>query len=275
MTTKLTAWPLLFSVNLVSVWIVGSSVSLKHNASGCLHVCHIDLHRRENTAICQNVRKISTDEFWPYSGPAWYVHKYSSNYYKRSIAVTIKTYVILYHSTNKPLQERWAGCNPIWPAKIAMALDQVIIANSMLLSAKPYSEHGLNTLRPGQNGRHFANGTFKCIFLNENCGVLDKVPFKYVPGVPLTITKSTLLKVSIGAEEATSHYPKQCWPCSIELYGVAMPQCTGIRSWWRHQMETFSAFTGHLCGEFTGQRWIPYTKASDAELWCFLWSAPE
>ena len=31
--------------------------------------------------------------------------------------------------------------------------------------------------------------------------------------------------------------------------------------------------TGHLCGEFTGPRWIPHTKASDAELWCFLWSA--
>ena len=24
--------------------------------------------------------------------------------------------------------------------------------------------------------------------------------------------------------------------------------------------------TGHLCGEFTGLRWIPRTKASDAEL---------
>ena len=32
--------------------------------------------------------------------------------------------------------------------------------------------------------------------------------------------------------------------------------------------------TGHLCGEFTGHQWIPLTKASDAELWCFLWSAP-
>ena len=30
--------------------------------------------------------------------------------------------------------------------------------------------------------------------------------------------------------------------------------------------------TGPLCGEFTGHRWIPLTKASDAELWCFLWS---
>ena len=33
--------------------------------------------------------------------------------------------------------------------------------------------------------------------------------------------------------------------------------------------------TGPLCGEFTDHRSIPLTKASDAELWCFLWSAPE
>ena len=33
--------------------------------------------------------------------------------------------------------------------------------------------------------------------------------------------------------------------------------------------------TGPLCGEFTGHRWIPLTKASDAELWFFLWSVPE
>ena len=33
--------------------------------------------------------------------------------------------------------------------------------------------------------------------------------------------------------------------------------------------------TGHFSGEFTGHRWIPLIKASDAELWWFLWSAPE
>ena len=32
---------------------------------------------------------------------------------------------------------------------------------------------------------------------------------------------------------------------------------------------------GPLWGEFTGHRWIPLTKASDAELWRFLWSALE
>ena len=33
--------------------------------------------------------------------------------------------------------------------------------------------------------------------------------------------------------------------------------------------------TGHLRGDFTGPRWIPHTKASDAKFWCFLWSASE
>ena len=37
----------------------------------------------------------------------------------------------------------------------------------------------------------------------------------------------------------------------------------------------FFRVTGTLCGEFTGHRWIPLTKASYTELWCFLWSAHE
>ena len=32
--------------------------------------------------------------------------------------------------------------------------------------------------------------------------------------------------------------------------------------------------TGPLWGEFSGHRWLPMTKASNGELWCFLWSAP-
>ena len=33
-----------------------------------------------------------------------------------------------------------------------------------------------------------------------------------------------------------------------------------------------SHVTGHLRGEFTGHRWIPRTKASDAELWCLIFN---
>ena len=46
---------------------------------------------------------------------------------------------------------------------------------------------------------------------------------------------------------------------------------------WLHMMSSngnIFRVTGPLCGEFTSHRWIHLTKASDAELWCFLWSAP-
>ena len=38
-----------------------------------------------------------------------------------------------------------------------------------------------NTLRPRQNGRHFADDSFKCIFLNENVWILLQISLKFVP----------------------------------------------------------------------------------------------
>ena len=39
----------------------------------------------------------------------------------------------------------------------------------------------INTLRPRQNGRRFADDTFKCIFLNENVRLSIKISLKFVP----------------------------------------------------------------------------------------------
>ena len=44
----------------------------------------------------------------------------------------------------------------------------------------------LNTLRPRQNGRHFADDIFKCIFLNENASIAIKISLKFVPKGPIT-----------------------------------------------------------------------------------------
>ena len=43
----------------------------------------------------------------------------------------------------------------------------------------------LNTLRPRQNGRRFADNTFKCIFLNENVRISIKISLKFVPKDPI------------------------------------------------------------------------------------------
>ena len=43
----------------------------------------------------------------------------------------------------------------------------------------------INTLRSRQNGRPFPDDIFKCIFLNENAGVLIKMSLKFVPKVQI------------------------------------------------------------------------------------------
>ena len=54
---------------------------------------------------------------------------------------------------------------------------------------------------------------------------------------------------------------------------VSMPWCYRERKP-VHMMTSSSGnifrVTGPLCGKFTGHRWISFSKASDAELWCFL-----
>ena len=43
----------------------------------------------------------------------------------------------------------------------------------------------VNTLRPGQNERHFPDDIFKCIFLNENVRISFKISLKFVPEGPI------------------------------------------------------------------------------------------
>ena len=77
------------------------------------------------------------------------------------------------------------------------------------------------------------------------------------------------------------------WNPLIESGGISLTSLND--SWWKWAIRqlTSSTFmmtssngsiflvTGSLLGESTSHRWIPLTKLSDAELWCFIWSAPE
>ena len=56
--------------------------------------------------------------------------------------------------------------------------------------------------------------------------------------------------------------------CSLGDVGTILP-------WWHHQMETFSAILALCAGNSPVTGEFPITKASDVELWCFLWFAPE
>ena len=52
----------------------------------------------------------------------------------------------------------------------------------------------VNTLRPRQNGRRFADDTFKRIFLNENARISIKISLKFVPKGPIN-NNPTLVQI--------------------------------------------------------------------------------
>ena len=73
-----------------------------------------------------------------------------------------------------------------------------------------------------------------------------------------------------------NHSPTACrsvstWEPMLICNGLLPYVC-----WYVFMMTSSNGYifgvTGHLCGEFTGHRWVPHTKACDAELWCFLWN---
>ena len=47
------------------------------------------------------------------------------------------------------------------------------------------NNYHVNTLRLRQNGRHFPDNIFKCIFLNENLWIAIKIALKFVPMGPI------------------------------------------------------------------------------------------
>ena len=55
------------------------------------------------------------------------------------------------------------------------------IISSFLYSYSNY----FNTLRPRQQGRHFPDDIFKCIFLNENVWTSIQISLKFVPKGPI------------------------------------------------------------------------------------------
>ena len=73
----------------------------------------------------------------------------------------------------------------------------------------------LNTLRPRQNGRHFADAIFKCIFLNENVSIAIKISLKFVPKGPINNIPAL---VQIMAWRRPSHNLNQWWSVYRRIY---------------------------------------------------------
>ena len=86
----------------------------------------------------------------------------------------------------------------------------------------------LNTLRPKQNGRRFADDTFKRIFLNENVIISIKISLKFVPKGPIN-KNPALVQIMASTGQATSHYMNQWWLVCWRIYESLglneLPEC--------------------------------------------------
>ena len=105
----------------------------------------------------------------------------------------------------------------------------------------------------------------------------------YLPEVGIGITICRLLyTILVSFTKWFRLYSSGFFMIYIYMY-IYISELCDVWHWRRcigHRMMTSSygnifCVTGPLCGEFAGYRWIPHTKASGAELWCFPWSAPE
>ena len=95
----------------------------------------------------------------------------------------------------------------------------------------------LNTLRPRQNGRHFTDDIFKCIFLNESVWIPIKISLKFVPRGPINNIQAL---VQIMAWRRPGDKPLS------EAMTVSLPThiCVTRPQWVNpaHRLETFNQF---------------------------------
>ena len=74
----------------------------------------------------------------------------------------------------------------LWPILQEIPQQSVTKPSLKIVCLKFHSRaQWVNSLRPRQDGRHFADDSFTCIFFNENCCILIKFSLKYVRKGPI------------------------------------------------------------------------------------------
>ena len=175
------------------------------------------------------------------------------------------------------------------------------------------TNNGFNTLRPRQNGRRFADDTFKRIFFNKNVRISIKISLKFVPKGPINnipalvqimawrrpgdepLSEAMMVSLLTHICVTRSQWVKWSWYRMVQVDIVVADglatQRVGpeIATTWSSALLPLWKSTKHddvikwkhfprywpFVRGIHWSRWIPLTKASDAELWCFLWSALE
>ena len=101
----------------------------------------------------------------------------------------------------------------------------------------------VNTLGPRQNGRHFADDIFKCIFLNENVWISIKISLKFIPKGPINNIPAL---VQIMAWRRRGDKPLS----EAMILNLPTHICVSRPQWVKHDKGCLFAYCfSHLCTE--------------------------
>ena len=108
------------------------------------------------------------------------------------------------------LEKAWCGIDdkPLVERKFYQLTDVYIRQQASKFNLSP----------PGQNGRHFANDIFRCIFVSVNVGILIKISLKFLPKGPID-NNSTLVQI-------------MSW-CRIGDKPLSEPMLTRLTEFWK------------------------------------------
>ena len=156
---------------------------------------------------------------------------YNSLYFGRAIMILlvhINTHPINASSTEMgKFRDHSGSSDSVWWHYCGCTTDMPIYCGCTTVTSETHSiirrrwlnksHESINTLRPRQDGRHFADDICKCTFLNEMLEISLKCHWNLFIRVKLTIFQHWFRKW-LGADQATSHYQHHWWLFYWRIY---------------------------------------------------------
>ena len=121
-----------------------------------------------------------------------------------------------------------------------------------------------NTLRPRQNGRHFADDIFKCISLNENIWIELKISLKFVPEVWISNIPA-LVQIMVWRRSGDKPFSGTMMVCLLMHICVTLPQWVNIHGYscWHSEVKVLGTY---VMGKADGA-WNSQAQKSDENQW--------
>ena len=108
---------------------------------------------------------------------------------------------------------------------------QIVPPELLLIDPIMHDRVTINTLRPRQNGHHFTDDIFKCIFFNENVWISLKISLKFVPNIWINHIPA-LVQIMAWCRPGDKPLSEPMMICLLKQICVTRPQwVNSIQAW--------------------------------------------